>query len=160
MSSGNAKRMACETAERISSIYKSEQKACFKQTERVLGNNPAKGSGHINGYFSGNWSSLCFYHWCCNRLVLGSGKSYTLYAMCIYCLLYTSRTLGSGKELRDQIAAQLSARFDLNGIPGFFYKLGAWRTCAYSGLLVPVRAADGRIQGVDVYKRQHQDDEQ
>ena len=35
------------------------------------------------------------------------------------------RTLGSGKGLRDQIAAQLSARFDLNGIPGFFYKLGA-----------------------------------
>ena len=60
------------------------------------------------------------------------------------------RTLGSGKELRDQIAAQLSARFDLNGIPGFFYKLGAWRTCAYSGLLVPVRAADGRIQGVQI----------
>ena len=60
------------------------------------------------------------------------------------------RTLGSGKELRDQIAAQLSARFDLNGIPGFFYKLGAWRTCAYSGLLVPVRAADGRVQGIQI----------
>ena len=60
------------------------------------------------------------------------------------------RTLGYGKELRDRIAAQLSARFDLNGIPGFFYSQSAWRMCAYSGLLVPVRAADGRIQGVQI----------
>ena len=60
------------------------------------------------------------------------------------------RTLGYGKGLRDWIAAQLSARFDLNGIPGFFYSQSAWRMCAYSGLLVPVRAADGRIQGVQI----------
>ena len=60
------------------------------------------------------------------------------------------RTLGYGKELRDRIAAQLSARFDLNGIPGFFYSQSTWRMCAYSGLLVPVRAADGRIQGVQI----------
>lgn len=60
------------------------------------------------------------------------------------------RTLGDGKELRDWIAAQLSARFDLNGIPGFFYAQSAWRMCAYSGLLVPVRAADGRIQGIQI----------
>ena len=60
------------------------------------------------------------------------------------------RTLGYGKELRDWIALQLSARFDLNGIPGFFYAQSAWRMCAYSGLLVPVRAADGRIQGVQI----------
>ena len=60
------------------------------------------------------------------------------------------RTLGYGKELRDRIAAQLSARFDLNGIPGFFYSQSAWRMCAYSGLLVPVRAADRRIQGVQI----------
>ena len=60
------------------------------------------------------------------------------------------RTLGYGKELRDTLAAQLSARFDLNGIPGFFYSQSAWRMCAYSGLLVPVRAADGRIQGIQI----------
>lgn len=60
------------------------------------------------------------------------------------------RTLGYGKELRDRIAAQLSARFDLNGIPGFFYSQSAWRMCAYSGLLVPVRAVDGRIQGIQI----------
>ena len=60
------------------------------------------------------------------------------------------RTLGDGKELRDRIAAQLSARFDLNGIPGFFYSQSAWRMCAYSGLLVPARAVDGRIQGVQI----------
>ena len=60
------------------------------------------------------------------------------------------RTLGYGKGLRDWIAAQLSARFDLNGISGFFYSQSAWRMCAYSGLLVPVRAADGRIQGVQI----------
>ena len=34
--------------------------------------------------------------------------------------------------------------------PGFFYAQSAWRMCAYSGLLVPVRAADGRIQGVQI----------
>ena len=60
------------------------------------------------------------------------------------------RSLAFGKELRDYVAAQLSARFDLNGIPGFFYSQGAWRMCAYSGLLVPVRAADGRIQGIQI----------
>ena len=60
------------------------------------------------------------------------------------------RTLEYGKELRDRIAAQLSAWFDLNGIPGFFYSQSAWRMCAYSGLLVPVRAMDGRIQGIQI----------
>ncbi len=60
------------------------------------------------------------------------------------------RTLGYGKELRDRIAAQLSTWFDLNGIPGFFYSQSAWRMCAYSGLLVPVRAVDGRIQGIQI----------
>lgn len=60
------------------------------------------------------------------------------------------RTLEYGKELRDWIASQLSARFDLNGIPGFFYSQSAWRMCAYSGLLVPVRAVDGRIQGIQI----------
>lgn len=61
------------------------------------------------------------------------------------------RTLEYGKELRDPgIAAQLSTWFDLNGIPGFFYSQSAWRMCAYSGLLVPVRAVDGRIQGIQI----------
>lgn len=59
-------------------------------------------------------------------------------------------TLAFGKELRDYIAAQLSSRFDLNGIPGFFYSQGAWRLCAYSGLLVPVRAANGCVQGIQI----------
>ena len=54
------------------------------------------------------------------------------------------RTLADGKGLRDSIAAQLSARFDLNGIPGFYFRDGSWRLCAYSGLLIPVRDADGR----------------
>ena len=60
------------------------------------------------------------------------------------------RTLEYGKELRDHLAAQLAARYDLNGVPGFFYSQSAWRMCAYSGLLAPVRAADGRIQGVQI----------
>lgn len=60
------------------------------------------------------------------------------------------RSLNEGKELRDKIAAQLSARFDLNGIPGFFYAKSAWRMSAYSGLLVPIRAADGYIQGIQI----------
>ena len=60
------------------------------------------------------------------------------------------RTLAFGKELRDYIAAQLSSRFDLNGIPGLFYAQGTWRMCAYSGLLVPVRAADGCVQGIQI----------
>ena len=60
------------------------------------------------------------------------------------------RTLGAGRERRDSLAARLSARFDLCGVPGFFYDKGAWRTCAYSGLLIPVCATDGRIQGIQI----------
>ena len=60
------------------------------------------------------------------------------------------RTLEYGKELRDALAAQLAARYDLNGVPGFSCSQFAWRMCAYSGLLVPVRSADGRIQGVQI----------
>ena len=60
------------------------------------------------------------------------------------------RSLAFGKELRDYVSAQLSSRFDLNGIPGFFYAQGTWRMCAYSGLLVPVRAADGCVQGIQI----------
>ena len=60
------------------------------------------------------------------------------------------RTLADGKGLRDSIAAQLSARFDLNGIPGFYFRDGSWRLCAYSGLLIPVRDADGRMQGIQI----------
>ena len=60
------------------------------------------------------------------------------------------RTLADGKELRDSIAAQLSACFDLNGVPGFYFQNGAWRLCAYSGLLIPVRDTDGRIQGIQI----------
>lgn len=60
------------------------------------------------------------------------------------------RTLAFGEELRDYISAQLSSWFDLNGIPGFYYADGAWRMCAYSGLLVPVRAADGCVQGIQI----------
>lgn len=60
------------------------------------------------------------------------------------------RTLEFGKDLRDWLAEQLSSRFDLNGIPGFFYVKDAWRMCAYSGMLVPVRAVNGCIQGIQI----------
>lgn len=60
------------------------------------------------------------------------------------------RSLDSGKELRDDLAARLSVRFDLNGIPGFFFDEGRWRMSAYSGLLVPVRAVNGQIQGIQI----------
>lgn len=43
------------------------------------------------------------------------------------------RSLAFGKELRDYIAAQLSALFDLNGIPGFFYSQGAGG-CAHTAV--------------------------
>lgn len=64
------------------------------------------------------------------------------------------RTLGYGKELRSELAARLAARFDLCGIPGFFYSENAWRLCAFSGMLVPVRAVDGRIQGIQIRRDQ------
>ena len=39
-----------------------------------------------------------------------------------------------GKELRDYIAAQISALFDLNGIPCFFYSQGALPISVYGKL--------------------------
>ena len=60
------------------------------------------------------------------------------------------RSLQDGKELRDTIAAQLSPRYDLNNVPGFYFRDGSWRFCAYSGLLIPIRDASGRIQGIQI----------
>ena len=60
------------------------------------------------------------------------------------------RSLENGKELRDKIAAQLSSHYDLNGVPGFYFRDGAWRLCSYSGLLIPIRDATGKIQGIQI----------
>ena len=60
------------------------------------------------------------------------------------------RSLQDGKKLRDTIAAQLSPRYDLNNVPGFYFRDGSWRFCAYSGLLIPIRDASGRIQGIQI----------
>lgn len=60
------------------------------------------------------------------------------------------RSLQDGKELRDKIAAQLSSRYDLNNVPGFYFRDGIWRFCAYSGLLIPIRNVSGRIQGIQI----------
>lgn len=60
------------------------------------------------------------------------------------------RSLQDGKELRDKIAAQLSSRYDLNGVPGFYFRDNAWRLCSYSGLLIPIRAMTGQIQGIQI----------
>ena len=60
------------------------------------------------------------------------------------------RSLENGKELRDNIAAQLSSRYDLNGVPGFYFRDGAWRLCAYNGLLIPIRGVSGQIQGIQI----------
>lgn len=66
------------------------------------------------------------------------------------------RSLNFGKELRDQIAAQLSSQFDLSRVPGFYFSDGAWRLCAYSGLMIPIRNALGQIQGIQI-RRDHAD---
>lgn len=60
------------------------------------------------------------------------------------------RSLQDGKELRDTIAAQLSSRYDLNNVPGFYFRDNAWRLCSYSGLLIPIRAMTGQIQGIQI----------
>ena len=60
------------------------------------------------------------------------------------------RSLENEKELRDKIAAQLSPRYDLNNVPGFYFRDGSWRFCAYSGLLIPIRNASGQIQGIQI----------
>lgn len=60
------------------------------------------------------------------------------------------RSLQDGKELRDKIAAQLSSRYDLNGVPGFYFRDNAWWLCSYSGLLIPIRAMTGQIQGIQI----------
>ena len=60
------------------------------------------------------------------------------------------RSLQDGKELRDKIAAQLSSHYDLNDVPGFYFRDGAWRLCSYSGLLIPIRNVTGQIQGIQI----------
>lgn len=60
------------------------------------------------------------------------------------------RTLPYGRERRDALAQTLSRELDLTHVPGFYTADGAWRFTAWSGLLIPVRDMQGRIQGLQV----------
>lgn len=58
--------------------------------------------------------------------------------------------LQTEKDCATALPRSFPPRFDLNGIPGFYFRDGSWRLCAYSGLLIPVRDADGRMQGIQI----------
>lgn len=50
-----------------------------------------------------------------------------------------------------QACDELSRRFDLQGVPGFYKRDGLWRLrCYRHGFYVPYRAAQGRIDGLQV----------
>lgn len=50
----------------------------------------------------------------------------------------------------NRIAENLSGRYSLTGVPGFYTKDKAWRTVRHKGFFIPVRSADGLIQGLQI----------
>lgn len=44
----------------------------------------------------------------------------------------------------------LSEKHDLSGVPGFYRKSGQWHMAAMDGFFIPVRDAEGRVQGLQI----------
>jgi hypothetical protein len=58
-----------------------------------------------------------------------------------------------GRAAAKKLCAEMSSRFDLSGVPGFFRSGGAWRLNVgdwHQGFFVPVRDAQGRIQAMQI----------
>ncbi len=62
------------------------------------------------------------------------------------------RSIPTDWKKRQDMVRQLSARFDLAGIPGFYTKNLHWdmANCRYSGILIPVCSKDSQIQGLQI----------
>jgi len=55
-----------------------------------------------------------------------------------------------GIAAANRIATELATRFPLAGVPGFYTKDGIWMMSLYKGFFIPVRSADGLIQGLQI----------
>lgn len=63
--------------------------------------------------------------------------------------LYRSVPKKYGK-LYSKVMYALSGRYDLSGVPGFYRKNSQWHMATSEGFFIPVRDAQGRIQGLQV----------
>ncbi len=63
--------------------------------------------------------------------------------------LYRSVPKKYGK-LYSKVMYELSCKYDLSGVPGFYRKNGQWHMVTPEGFFIPVRDAQGRIQGLQV----------
>lgn len=62
------------------------------------------------------------------------------------------RSIPTNWKERRRAVEQLSSRFDLSGIPGFYTRNLRWEmsNCRYSGILIPVCDRNNRIQGLQI----------
>lgn len=62
------------------------------------------------------------------------------------------RSIPTDPSKRRKVLNQLSQRFDLSGIPGFYTKNNKWQmaNCRYSGILIPVCDMNNQIQGLQI----------
>ena len=61
------------------------------------------------------------------------------------------RSFPTDKAERQWICDNLSARYDLCGMPGFYRTEGIWHIAAFkSGILIPIRDSENRIQGLQI----------
>jgi len=61
------------------------------------------------------------------------------------------RSMPESSYKRRDIAESLARRYDLRGVPGFYYsKYGHWELWGKPGILIPVCNVDGHIQGLQI----------
>ena len=61
------------------------------------------------------------------------------------------RSMPQSQYKRREVAECLAKRYDLRGVPGFYYsKYGRWELCGKPGILIPVCDAAGYIQGLQI----------
>ena len=63
--------------------------------------------------------------------------------------LYRSAPKKHGR-LYSKVMYELSGRYDLSGMPGFYRQNGQWHMVSFEGFFIPVRDVQGRIQGLQV----------
>ena len=63
--------------------------------------------------------------------------------------LYRSAPKKHGR-LYSKVMYELSGRYDLSGMPGFYRQNGQWHMVSSEGFFIPVRDVQGRIQGLQV----------
>ena len=80
------------------------------------------------------------------RNLLGRGMSDEIIRGNMY------RSIPTNWKQRRWVVEQLSSRFDLSGVPGFYTKNLHWEmsNCRYSGILIPVCDMNNQIQGLQI----------